>query len=514
MRVRSLVVAAVSGLLLAASAVAGMAATLPAPKAAPRPPYQAAVDSMRTLWRGGDVRGSLSIAKRLRTQYPDDPDILFAYAQRSMAAGESLLVRGEFTRRDLDNPKSALAAYLNGLVAATDEARLAGFQAAVARDPKFPQAHMALAQMALARVPHDTVTAILEVRKAIELDPSQWAAWRTLGYLALGRGDTTTARTAFRAVWTCDSLTFSPDDRMNALITDARALSPKAPMSAASLLAVLPDDTPDWADFNALGVYAAGGQASKALALADANIAAATEPNARAQFLYGRAVIFAKIGQEDSAFVALNRAIDAGLRGPERLGQDPVFGNPWRAFANSTRYADAAARLSDAPADLRTPEQKQADALAGRLDQEIPPLGFTTPKGETITLVGLRGKVVVLDFWATWCGPCRRTMPLLSQFTRTVDPSKVVVLSAEIFERSADAHDKAQQMFKDNDYAMQLVYSEDGYGNLLGFNSIPTLMVIGPNGKLEWKHTGYSTDLPEVLKAQTDALLKEATAGN
>ncbi len=508
MRFRT-IAAVLGGLAFALAPLGAGAASLPAAKPAPQQPYHAAVDSMRALWRGGDIRGSLLIAKRLRTQYPKDPDILFAYAQRSIAAGESTLVRDEFAAMERLEP-TALSAYLSGLVAPVDSARVAQFRVAVQRDAGFAQAHLALAQMALSRSPQDTVTAIMETRKAIESDPSQWSSWRTLGYLALGRGDTTTARTAFRAVWTCDSLTFAPDDRINALITDARALAAKAPVSAAGLLAVLPAVTPDWADYNALGIYAGGGQGKKALALADENIAAAADANAKVQFLYGRAVVFAKLGMEDSAFVALNRAIDAGLRGPERLGQDPVFGNPWRAYSSSSRFADAAARLSDAPLDTRTPDEKRQQALANRLDQDIPPLGFTTPQGELLTLSSLRGKVVVLDFWATWCGPCRRTMPLLSQFTRAADSTKVVVLSAEIFERAADAHAKAQQMFRENDYAMRLVYSEDGYGELLGFNSIPTLMVIGPDGKLQWRHTGYSPDLPEVLKAQSDALLSEA----
>jgi len=58
-----------------------------------------------------------------------------------------------------------------------------------------------------------------------------------------------------------------------------------------------------------------------------------------------------------------------------------------------------------------------------------PAFELTTVDGKSIELSALRGKVIVLNFWATWCGPCKEEMPALDRLSRRFDPTDVAVLT-------------------------------------------------------------------------------------
>ncbi len=67
-----------------------------------------------------------------------------------------------------------------------------------------------------------------------------------------------------------------------------------------------------------------------------------------------------------------------------------------------------------------------------------PDFKATTVDGKTVTLSSLKGKVVILDFWATWCGPCMVSMPGLQKVYKEVRPQGVVVLSVDTWDEKAD----------------------------------------------------------------------------
>ena len=75
-------------------------------------------------------------------------------------------------------------------------------------------------------------------------------------------------------------------------------------------------------------------------------------------------------------------------------------------------------------------------------EEFAPNFRITTLQGEDLSLKQFAGKIVVLDFWATWCPPCRESVPELRDLTRKYDPSKLVLISI-----SADEDDSAWRQF-------------------------------------------------------------------
>src|SRR5277367_6136095 len=63
------------------------------------------------------------------------------------------------------------------------------------------------------------------------------------------------------------------------------------------------------------------------------------------------------------------------------------------------------------------------------VDQPAPDFQATTFDGQKVSLVDLKGQVVVLNFWATWCGPCKRELPLLEDYYRKQHAAGLVVLA-------------------------------------------------------------------------------------
>ena len=120
------------------------------------------------------------------------------------------------------------------------------------------------------------------------------------------------------------------------------------------------------------------------------------------------------------------------------------------------------------------------------------PMQFTlsSPDGEKLQLSSLLGKVVVIDFWATWCAPCRQQHPLYEQVKNTFkDRADVVFLAVD-----ADEDHSVVKPFLAQVKWSQKVFFEDGLQGLLQVSSIPTTIIMGKNGEVFTRMVGYLPD--------------------
>ncbi|MCB2211278.1 TlpA family protein disulfide reductase [bacterium] len=212
------------------------------------------------------------------------------------------------------------------------------------------------------------------------------------------------------------------------------------------------------------------------------------------------AATWVRKGSEKKAWKALNEAIELGydtpgeLHGVEEL--EPLHGTKkWEKALKAVKQN----RIDSAP-------ERRAEALADKMDLAAPALPMVGVNGEAVTLADLRGKVVIIDFWATWCGPCRMAMPEINEFTRDYADKDVVVISLNVWE---DAAEKAKKFMVEKDYAMELMWAtgDEQPTDLFEVTGIPTLVVIDKEGVIRFKEVGYEEGLREKLGWFADNLL-------
>jgi thiol-disulfide isomerase/thioredoxin len=109
-------------------------------------------------------------------------------------------------------------------------------------------------------------------------------------------------------------------------------------------------------------------------------------------------------------------------------------------------------------------------------------------EGAKLSIASLKGKAVVFDFWATWCGPCRMQHPLYEQVKeRFHDSADVVFLSIA----TDDERELVAPFLKENHWAAQQVYFEDGLSRVLAITSIPTTIVLDRRGEVSSRMNGF-----------------------
>jgi len=135
---------------------------------------------------------------------------------------------------------------------------------------------------------------------------------------------------------------------------------------------------------------------------------------------------------------------------------------------------------------------------------EAPNWTLKTPDGTAVSLKSLRGKVVVLDFWATWCGPCKMAMPGIQKLHEKFEGKPVAVFGVNCWERGDPA-----AFMKESKYTYGLLLKGDDVAKEYRVSGIPTFYVIGPDGKIFHRASGFNPALEQTLgKIIQDALPK------
>ena len=189
----------------------------------------------------------------------------------------------------------------------------------------------------------------------------------------------------------------------------------------------------------------------------------------------------------------------------QRLKKVAVAIKPWAIFigiffllkvtgvGNSISMFTQSALMKAGVMDIQ-PEETSFEAQAFDYNFTVKDLD-----GKKLEMSDLKGKVIFLNLWATWCGPCRVEMPSIQNLYNSVDKEKIafVILSLD----QENQAKKVVDYIRNKEFTFPVYLPASPLPKVLRVNTIPTTFIIGPDGKVKSKKTGMANYDTEEMRA-------------
>ncbi len=135
-----------------------------------------------------------------------------------------------------------------------------------------------------------------------------------------------------------------------------------------------------------------------------------------------------------------------------------------------------------------------------------PDFTLKTLDDQEITLSDLKGKVVLLDFWATWCGPCRESIPHLIQLEKKFKEMEFKVIGMSMDRGDVDT---VRRFVKSMDIPYSIIITPDDVARHYSIRGLPTTILIDQSGMVHEKIIGFNQTIAKQLEDKVAELLSE-----
>ncbi|MFW5697841.1 MAG: TlpA family protein disulfide reductase [Fimbriimonadaceae bacterium] len=153
--------------------------------------------------------------------------------------------------------------------------------------------------------------------------------------------------------------------------------------------------------------------------------------------------------------------------------------------------------------DESTPDGDRDPMPDGR---DLPYFELTLTDGSKVSSESLKGHVVLIDFWATWCGPCWEASPVMQEFSEEFKDEKFVVIGASVLENEPGP-DPAVEYATERDHTYPMSYESDAVHKGFGFVGVPTFVLIDKEGKARRVYPGWAAPVEEFMREDIKQLL-------
>jgi DsbE subfamily thiol:disulfide oxidoreductase len=145
-------------------------------------------------------------------------------------------------------------------------------------------------------------------------------------------------------------------------------------------------------------------------------------------------------------------------------------------------------------------------ASSGLVGQPAPDFALKNASGENLRLSEFRGDVVMINFWATWCGPCRQEMPLLEELYTTYQRVGFKLLGVNIDD---DSH-KAMNMIAELGVSFPVLFdTRKEVSKLYAVDAMPATIIVDRDGRVRHVHHGYKPGYEQDYLNEIRSLLRE-----
>ena len=135
-----------------------------------------------------------------------------------------------------------------------------------------------------------------------------------------------------------------------------------------------------------------------------------------------------------------------------------------------------------------------------------PDFKLKTLDGQEVTIFKLKGKVILLDFWATWCGPCRESIPHLIQLYKTYHKDGLEVIGMNLDRGDMDT---VRHFVKSMDVPYPITVTSQEVERGYGVTGLPTTILIDKEGRIREKIAGYTSGIAKQMTAKVIDLLSQ-----